>query len=136
MRPLIIVTFLLIAWLLTPLGYFSGIFLKSESLRLAYTVLYFFSLLASLFLFRKKIIRASWLQSLLAATFTGYLISIISLLIAELLMPGGFTLLAKTFRTTNLSTVLAVELFFPFMLLGWLFAPFAVFALKIGSRNR
>jgi hypothetical protein len=135
LRPLIIVAFLLVAWLFTPLGNIPTIFVKLDSLRLTYAVFFFGTLLASLFLFRDRIDRASWLQALLIATLGGYLVSILSLLGAELLMPDGVQLVIKTFRTNNLSTLLIAELFFPCMLLGWLVAPLAVFALKIGKKR-
>ncbi len=129
-RPLIVTIGFLIAWIFTPLGRIPMAFIKLEAVKLPYTSFFFGLLLFGLYVLRERIGRASLLRSVLIGAVSGYLLSVISLLLADCLIPDGIHRLRNSFAVAGPLGALVIQFIFPGVLAGWLIVPLAVFTLK------
>jgi len=134
LSPLVVTATLFLAWMFTPLGSIPMTFVKIDTVKTPYAVIFFGLLLVCLFFLRLKIDRMSWIRTLLIAVVAGHLLSIISFTVAELIMPAGIERFGNSLRVAGFLQFVAVQLLFPGVLIGWIIAPLAVAALKLSKK--
>ncbi len=129
--PVLIVLILALLWIFNPLLSVPQSFTKLDGIAGPYTTIFFVGLLVYLVWAGLKIDGMAWLKLLLFLAVIGHILSVVSLLAAELLLPGGSARLSNSASTVGVLQFLMIQLLFPIVLGGWLLAILAVSSLKV-----
>ena len=108
--PILIVSFFWFVWNYSSFGELSRSFIKLPELIPVYSWIFFVLLLVILVVFYENISRTSWLKVAVYSTATGYLISLLALVIAEFSITAGGERLHSSIQTVGLSAFLATQL--------------------------
>ena len=130
LKPIIICTILLAAWLLTPLEIIPMMFLKREELKLPYAFIFFAFLSITLVVFQKWIDKINWIKSLVLAAIVGQIISLLSLWVANFFDTGGIERFVNSYNSLGLFSFIIAQFVYAGFFLGWLIAPLALVATK------
>lgn len=131
----IIVLVLTALWAFTPLSAIPKSFMKLPGVASPYAAVFFASLFGFLLLIENRIRGLSWPKVIFYLFITGHLLSVISLALAELLLPDGVQRLSDSFSTAGALDFFITQLLFPFVLGGWLFAILGAISLKLMSKE-
>lgn len=132
--PILIVSFFWFVWSYSSFGELSRSFIKLPELIPAYSWIFFVLLLVILLVFYENISRTSWLRVAVYSTATGYLISLLALVIAEFLITAGGERLHSSIQTVGLGAFLATQLVMTGICAGWLYGLLGALAIKSISK--
>lgn len=134
--PVLIVLTLALLWTFAPMSALPSSFMKLDGVTGPYATIFFIGLLAHLAWAQLKINSMAWLTLLLLSSLVGHVLSVVALLVAELLLPGGIERLSNSASTVGTLQFLILQLLFPVVLGGWLLAMVAVSSLKVMKKGQ
>lgn len=126
---------LLVIWMVPPASNWFHAFVKLEPMRVPYTATFFGLLWLSSALLSAWLKHRSVVTAVSAGAATGYLIAVVSLLVANLFIPDGPARTVRTVEQLGLLRVLMTDAIVAFVLGGWILGAVAFAMLRILLRR-
>lgn len=105
--------------------------LSKSGIETNYSAVYFALAVSLSIVFKSKILSEGWSKVICTSIICGYAISLISVIVAALLLPEGIERLVNSSKKLPIADIILVYLTLPIGLVGWIVSAVAVSALKL-----